>query len=222
MSIRCTGLGRNPGNGAQVHHKAAQALLKMSDGSSGIQSRDRSCGDQGGSSSWNSRSGRRRNRSNILRDLVRDSGSALSIDPREAGHAVALPNPKRCGRNRTPSPGPDEIAQERILWSGGVAHGRMPSGCADGISALTQTPAGAPPPPSATVLDVRYPPGSRVVRPVPPFRTDTVRELSRGLVAAGDPCVSWDGRWIYFVGKGSRRPTGRSTGPMRAAAGPSA
>jgi hypothetical protein len=55
------------------------------------------------------------------------------------------------------------------------------------------------------VLDVRYPPGSRVVLLVPPFRTDTVRELSRGLVAAGDPCVSWDGRWVYFVGKSSEQ-----------------
>ena len=53
------------------------------------------------------------------------------------------------------------------------------------------------------MLDVRYPPGSRVVLLVPPFRTDTVRELSHGLVAAGDPCVSWDGRWVYFAGKSS-------------------
>jgi hypothetical protein len=29
--------------------------------------------------------------------------------------------------------------------------------------------------------------------------------LSRGLVAAGDPCVSWDGRWIYFAGKSSEQ-----------------
>lgn len=73
----------------------------------------------------------------------------------------------------------------------------------DGSLVLTQTPVGVPPPPAATVLDVRYPPGSRVVLLVPPFRTDTVRELSRGLVAAGDPCVSWDGRWVYFTGKSS-------------------
>jgi len=73
----------------------------------------------------------------------------------------------------------------------------------EGSLVLTQTPVGVPPPPAATVLDVRYPPGSRVVLLAPPFRTDTVRELSRGLVAAGDPCVSWDGRWIYFAGKGS-------------------
>jgi hypothetical protein len=73
----------------------------------------------------------------------------------------------------------------------------------DGSLVVAQTPVGVPPPPAATVLDVRYPPGSRVVLLVPPFRTDSVRELSRGLVAAGDPCVSWDGRWVYFDGKSS-------------------
>ncbi len=73
----------------------------------------------------------------------------------------------------------------------------------EGSLVLTQTPAGVPPPQAATVLDVRYPPGSRVVLLVPPFRTDSVLELSRGLVAAGDPCVSWDGRWVYFAGKSS-------------------
>ncbi|HUJ45374.1 MAG TPA: hypothetical protein VLW52_17390 [Opitutaceae bacterium] len=74
-----------------------------------------------------------------------------------------------------------------------------------GSLVLTQTPLGVPPPPGATALDVRYPPGSRVILLVPPFRTDTVRELSRGLVAAGDPCVSWDGRRIYFAGKSSEK-----------------
>ncbi len=73
----------------------------------------------------------------------------------------------------------------------------------EGSLVLAQTPAGVPPPEAATVLDVRYPPGSRVVLLVPPFRTDTVRVLSGGLVAAGDPCVSWDGRWVYFAGKSS-------------------
>ena len=75
----------------------------------------------------------------------------------------------------------------------------------NGSLVLTQTPVGVPPPPAATVLDVRYPPGSRVVLLVPPFRTDTVCELSHGLVAAGDPCVSWDGRWVYFAGKSSEK-----------------
>jgi hypothetical protein len=71
----------------------------------------------------------------------------------------------------------------------------------EGSLVATQTPVGVPPSAAATVLDVRYPPGSRVVLLVPPFRTDSVVELSRGLVAAGDPCVSWDGRWVYFAGK---------------------
>jgi hypothetical protein len=75
----------------------------------------------------------------------------------------------------------------------------------EGSMVLTQTPAGVPPPPAATVLDVRYPPGSRVVLLAPPFRADTVRELSGGLVAAGDPCVSWDGRWVYFSGKSTEK-----------------
>lgn len=83
----------------------------------------------------------------------------------------------------------------------------MLAGCSpeapEGSVVLTQAPIGVPPPPAATVLDVRYPPGSRVVLLVPPFRTDTVRELSQGLVSAGDPCVSWDGRWVYFAGKSS-------------------
>jgi hypothetical protein len=70
---------------------------------------------------------------------------------------------------------------------------------------LTETPVNVPPPPAATVLDVRYPLGSRVVLLPPPFRTDTVRVLSQGLVAAGDPCVSWDGCWVYFAGKSSEK-----------------
>jgi hypothetical protein len=72
-----------------------------------------------------------------------------------------------------------------------------------GSLVLTQTPVRKSPAPAATVMDGRYPPGSRVVLLTPPFRADAVRELSRGLVAAGDPCVSWDGRWIYFAGKSS-------------------
>ena len=90
-------------------------------------------------------------------------------------------------------------------WLGAAA--LLLAGCQreapQGSLVLTQTPVGVPPRPAATVLDVRYPPGSRVVLLVPPFRADTVRELSRGLVAAGDPCVSWDGRWVYFAGKSS-------------------
>ncbi len=70
-----------------------------------------------------------------------------------------------------------------------------------GSVVLTQTPVGAPAAVAATVLDGLYPLGSRVVLLPAPFRTDGVRVLSTGLVAAGDPCVSWDGQWIYFSGK---------------------
>jgi len=70
-----------------------------------------------------------------------------------------------------------------------------------GSVVLTQVPVDVAPPPAATVMDVRYPPGSRVVLLSPPLRTDAVDVLSSGLAAAGDPCVSWDGRWVYFAGK---------------------
>jgi hypothetical protein len=98
------------------------------------------------------------------------------------------------------------IARTSVLFGAAVL---LLAGChpetPKGSLVLTQTPVGVQPPPGATVLDVRYPPGSRVVLLVPPFRTDTVRELSRGFVAAGDPCVSWDGRWVYFAGKSSEK-----------------
>jgi hypothetical protein len=86
-----------------------------------------------------------------------------------------------------------------IVFLAAACHRKAP----DGSLVLTETPVGAQPPSGATVLDVRYPPGSRVVLLVPPFRTDKVINLSGGLVAAGDPCVSWDGRWIFFAGKSS-------------------
>ena len=97
------------------------------------------------------------------------------------------------------------MSSRASVWLGAAAF--LLAGChrqaPPGALVLTQTPVDVPPSPGATVLDVRYPPGSRVVLLVPPFRTDTVRELSRGFFAAGDPCVSWDGRWVYFAGKSS-------------------
>jgi hypothetical protein len=53
----------------------------------------------------------------------------------------------------------------------------------------------------ATILDQRYPTGSRVVLIEPPYASNTVRRLSEGLIAAGDPVVSPSGKGIYFVGK---------------------
>ncbi len=96
----------------------------------------------------------------------------------------------------------------RTYWLLAVA-AFLVTGCRSKVPAgaivLTQTSVVVAPAPAGTVMDIRYPPGSRVVLLVPPYRTDAVRVLSRGLVAAGDPCVSWDGRWVYFAGKRSAR-----------------
>lgn len=80
------------------------------------------------------------------------------------------------------------------------------SGCREsalpGALLLTQTPVAATSSlPAATVLDERYPPGSRVVLLLPPYRTNDVRLLSKGLLAAGDAVVAPDGRTVYFAGR---------------------
>ncbi len=80
------------------------------------------------------------------------------------------------------------------------------SGCREapptGALVLTQTPLGTGAPArAATVLDERYPAGSRVVLLVPPYRTNDVRLLSKGLWAAGDPVVTPDGQTVYFIGR---------------------
>lgn len=51
------------------------------------------------------------------------------------------------------------------------------------------------------ILDALYPPGSRVVCVAPPYRPGEVRVLSSGLIAAGSPLVSTDGKRVYFAGK---------------------
>jgi hypothetical protein len=76
-----------------------------------------------------------------------------------------------------------------------------------GALVLTQMPVAATSAGGPTALDARYPAGSRVVVVAPPFQPGAVRVLSRGLFAAGDPCVSWDGRWVYFAGKPSAEAT---------------
>lgn len=88
-----------------------------------------------------------------------------------------------------------------------LAAGLAGSGCRrdsppGGALVLTQTPAGARSAGvGATVLDERYPPGSRVVLLLPPYRTNDVRVLSQGLRAAGDAVVAPDGRTVYFAGR---------------------
>ena len=57
-----------------------------------------------------------------------------------------------------------------------------------------------------SVLDARYPQGSRVILAVPPLNPGNVRVLSQGLVAAGEPFVTPDGQRALFAGK--RTPDG--------------
>jgi hypothetical protein len=70
-----------------------------------------------------------------------------------------------------------------------------------GALVLTQTPPFAGTNRAATLLDARYPAGSRVVLLLPPYRTHDVRLLSKGLLAAGDPVVAPDGRTVFFAGR---------------------
>src|ERR1035437_6747622 len=73
-----------------------------------------------------------------------------------------------------------------------------------GSLVIAQTPAS----PAASshprsVLDARYPQGSRVILAVPPLNPGNVRVLSQGLVAAGEPFVTPDGQRALFSGEGA-------------------
>jgi hypothetical protein len=72
-----------------------------------------------------------------------------------------------------------------------------------GALVLTQSLATAATAPAADILDLRYPPGSRVVLMRAPLGSGRVRVLSEGLAAAGDPVISYDGQRVFFVGKAS-------------------
>ncbi len=72
----------------------------------------------------------------------------------------------------------------------------------EGALVLTQTPPDAPvAPDGGNLLDARYPAGSRVILALSPFKPDNIRVLSKGLVAAGGPIVSPDGKEVVFSGK---------------------
>ncbi len=53
----------------------------------------------------------------------------------------------------------------------------------------------------ATVLDARYPPGSRIVLVQAPYSGRQPRVLSEGLCAAGGPVLAYSGRSVVFCGK---------------------
>ncbi len=89
-------------------------------------------------------------------------------------------------------------------WAALLAAWLLVSGChratPPGALVLSQTPLKATVAPTPDALDLRYPPGSRVVLAFPPFAGD-VRLLSKGLLAAGEPIVAPDGRRVFFTGK---------------------
>jgi hypothetical protein len=71
-----------------------------------------------------------------------------------------------------------------------------------GSLVLTQVPSlSRESPPVESALDQRYPSGSRVVLAEIPVNPNHIRVLSQGLVAAGNPVVSYDGRHVFFSGK---------------------
>ena len=72
-----------------------------------------------------------------------------------------------------------------------------------GALVLTQSPATATATSASDILDLRYPPGSRVVLMEAPLGSGRVQVLSEGLAAAGDPVVSYDGQRVFFAGKAS-------------------
>jgi len=72
-----------------------------------------------------------------------------------------------------------------------------------GALVLAQSPATAATTPATDILDLRYPSGSRVVLMEAPLGSGRVQVLSEGLVAAGDPIISYDGQRVFFVGKAS-------------------
>jgi len=79
------------------------------------------------------------------------------------------------------------------------------AGCTEqvpkGALVLTQTPLAPTGTTAQDRLDLRYPPGSRVVLTWPPFHPTKARLLSKGLHAAGGPIISPDARRVLFAGK---------------------
>ncbi len=95
-------------------------------------------------------------------------------------------------------------------WAAGLFLGANSIVAAAGepVLFLTQTPlAKSETAPAATLLDARYPPGSRVVAVPAPYQPSEVRFLSQGLTAAGDPVLAPGGQRILFVGKATSAST---------------
>jgi hypothetical protein len=85
------------------------------------------------------------------------------------------------------------------LLAGAGCHKPVPRGSL----ILAQSPVNAAANSASDVLDLKYPPGSRVVLMETPFDPNRVRVLSESLASAGEPIVSYDGQRIFFAGKTS-------------------
>lgn len=86
----------------------------------------------------------------------------------------------------------------------GLSTGCAPAnpGTASESLLVTQAPVNAPRADSATSwLDARYPAGSRIVLVTAGSPPGSAWEISRGLVAAGEPALGPDGRQVLFSGK---------------------
>ncbi len=66
---------------------------------------------------------------------------------------------------------------------------------------LTQVPRELPPASPKSSMDTWYPNGTRIVLSKAPFAPDHVTVLTAGLIAAGSPVLSYDGRLVVFAGK---------------------
>lgn len=81
------------------------------------------------------------------------------------------------------------------------------SGCSRAIPpdalVVAQSPRALRPEVARDELDIRYPCASRVVLASGAPHARIIRELSAGLVAAGEPVISFDGRRVVFAGKAS-------------------
>jgi hypothetical protein len=92
------------------------------------------------------------------------------------------------------------VAASLVLLAGAGCRKPVPPA---GALVLTQSPVTATAVSASDILDLRYPPGSRVVLMEAPLGSGRVQVVSEGLAAAGDPVISYDGQRVFFAGKAS-------------------